>query len=206
MSETNPQPLKVAIIIGSIRGHRVSPKVAEIVKNHIDEQATASNIALTLVDIKAFNLPVLDEDLAPAMIKAGEHKHAHSRAWSAEIAKYDGYIWVVPEYNSSVSGAAKNAIDYLYNEWTGKGAVVVSYGIFGGLKAGEHLSQSLQIMKLKVAETRPALAYHGNVGPDLTTGMTTGEVAEATRNDWEGEKVKGEVVKAFGELVGLIKV
>ena len=45
---------------------------------------------------------------------------------------FDGYIFVTGEYNHSIPGALKNAVDYLYREWNNKAAGFVSYGSSGG--------------------------------------------------------------------------
>ena len=56
-----------------------------------------------------------------------------------EHRPYDGYVFVSPEYNYGMPGGVKNAIDYLYNELTGKPILIITYGIFGGLKCSEQL-------------------------------------------------------------------
>jgi NAD(P)H-dependent FMN reductase len=89
-----------------------------------------------LVDIATFNLPVYDEPMPPSM---GGYTKEHTKAWSAKIASFDGYVFVTPEYNHSTSGALKNAIDFLYKEWNNKAAGFVGYGSMGGARAVEHL-------------------------------------------------------------------
>ena len=53
--------------------------------------------------------------------------------------RFDGFVFVTPEYNHSTSGVLKNAIDYLYAEWNNKAMGVVCYGAAGGARAAEHL-------------------------------------------------------------------
>jgi NAD(P)H-dependent FMN reductase len=62
--------------------------------------------------------------------------------------------WLLtPEYNHSVSGALKNAIDFLYREWNNKAAGFVSYGgNAGGSRAVEHLR--LIMAEMMVATVR----------------------------------------------------
>ncbi|KAK1639308.1 flavoprotein-like protein [Colletotrichum phormii] len=131
---------KVAVIATSTRTPRIGTKVAELVKDTITADATSSDIDLSLVEVATFNLPVFDEQIIPAQVPAaGNFAHEHSKVWSSEIAKYDAYIIVVPEYNRGLSGGAKNAIDYLYNEWIVKPISIVSYGIMGGNSASSRL-------------------------------------------------------------------
>ncbi|KAK1584915.1 NADPH-dependent FMN reductase [Colletotrichum navitas] len=194
---------KVAVIATSTRTPRIGTKVADLVKDFIAKDAADSNIDLSLVEVATFKLPVFDEAILPAQVPALRNfAHEHSKAWSSEIGKHDAYIIVVPEYNRGLAGSAKNAIDYLYNEWTGKPIAVVSYGIFGGNAASEQAEKTLEGMKLRVAPTRPALAFAGGPGPDLMAAAGQGEIGEETREKWEAEA--GTVLKAFGELKELL--
>jgi NAD(P)H-dependent FMN reductase len=81
-----------------------------------------------------------------------QYQNEHTKKWSEKIAAADGYIFVTPEYNHSVSGALKNAIDYLYQEWNNKAAAFVSYGSNGGSRAVEHLRQIMA--EVRIADIR----------------------------------------------------
>jgi NAD(P)H-dependent FMN reductase len=189
---------KVALITTSTRPKRIGHLVTDFVQPIINE--AANSISISRVDVKDFNLPVFDEEAAPAMIpKMASHTTEHAKKWSAEIAKYDGYIIVANEYNFGMSGATKNAIDYLYNEWTGKPILIITYGILGGTNASESLQKTLTGMKLRVMETRPALPFHGGLsGPDMY--QTIGGVLPQTSiDDWKAEKTS-DILKGFGEL------
>jgi NAD(P)H-dependent FMN reductase len=59
---------------------------------------------------------------------------------------------VTPEYNHGISGALKNAIDFLYREWNNKAAGLVGYGSAGGVRAVESLR--LVMGELQVADVR----------------------------------------------------
>lgn len=102
---------------------------------------------LELVDLADVELPLLDEPW-PAMM--GHYQQPHTRAWSTTVASFDGYVFVTPEYNHSVPGALKNAIDFLYPEWNNKAAGFVSYGSEGGTRAVEHLRSAMA--QLQVAD------------------------------------------------------
>src|SRR6185295_5560516 len=95
-----------------------------------------SDAEFELVDIKDFNLPLLDEPVPPIM---GQYNQPHTKIWAAKMGSFDGYIFVTPEYNHGISGALKNAIDFLFAEWNNKAAGFVSYGGVGGARAVEHL-------------------------------------------------------------------
>jgi NAD(P)H-dependent FMN reductase len=108
-----------------------------------------SDAEFELVDIKDFNLPLLDEPNSPLM---AQYTHEHTKAWSAKIASFDGYVFVTPEYNHATSGALKNAIDYLYHEWGNKAAGFVGYGGASGIRAVENLR--LIMGELQVADVK----------------------------------------------------
>ncbi|HEX5088635.1 MAG TPA: NADPH-dependent FMN reductase [Nocardioides sp.] len=65
----------------------------------------------------------------------------HTRAWAAEVASYDGLVFVTPECNHGMPAALKNAIDLLHREWNDKVAGFVSYGSVGGVRPVEQLCQ-----------------------------------------------------------------
>jgi NAD(P)H-dependent FMN reductase len=142
--------LNVAIIIGSTRPGRKAESVARWVHGIA---AKRSDVAFEVVDIAAFNLPLLDEALPPSM---GQYAQPHTKAWAAKIATFDAFVFVTPEYNHSTSGALKNAIDYLFREWNDKAAGFVGYGALGGARAVEQLR--LIMGELKIADVRAQVA------------------------------------------------
>lgn len=139
----------------------------------------------------------------PTKPDAPTFSHAHSLAWSAAIKAHDGYVLVLNEYNYSLPGAAKNAIDYLMHEWKGKPVGIVTYGIQGGAFASESAAHVLGKMGLKVAETKPQLKFRGGLGPDTFAAMLQGEVGEELLGVWREEKGV-EVKKVFEEVWGLL--
>jgi len=142
--------LKIAIITGSTRPGRKSEAVARWV---YDIAAKRSDASFEVVDIAAFDLPLLDEALPPIM---NQYAKPHTKAWAAKIATFDAFVFVTPEYNHSTSGALKNAIDFLFREWNDKAAGFVGYGGVGGTRAVEHLR--LVMGEIKVADVRAQVA------------------------------------------------
>ena len=134
---------RIAIIIGSTRPGRNGEAVARWVLEHAQQR---DGVEYELVDLADWNLPHLDEPMPAA---AGQYANDHTKAWAAKIAEFDGYLFVTPEYNHSTSGALKNAIDFVGAEWYNKAAGFVSYGVFGGARAVEHLR--LVLSQLQVA-------------------------------------------------------
>ena len=142
--------IRLAIIVGSTRPGRKADTVARWV---LDIATQRSDAEFELVDIQDFNLPLLDEPMPPSR---GQYSQPHTRAWSAKIASFDGYVFVTPEYNHGTSGALKNAIDFLYLEWNNKAAGFVGYGGSGGQRAVEQLRQVMG--EVSVADVRAQVA------------------------------------------------
>ncbi|AIL13182.1 hypothetical protein IM40_06200 [Candidatus Paracaedimonas acanthamoebae] len=144
----------MGIIIGSTRPNKIGGQVAEWVFQQVQE---APNLQFTLVDLEKWNLPLFNE---PGMPLNGPktYVHAHTKKWGHEIASYDGYIFVTPQYNCGYPASLKNAIDYLYAEWKDKPAIIISYGFQdGGAKAAMQLKQVLESFKMKFSSTMPAI-------------------------------------------------
>jgi NAD(P)H-dependent FMN reductase len=79
--------------------------------------------------------------------------------WQNKISEFDGYIFVVAEYNRSITGALKNAIDQAYVNWNKKAFGAVGYGTVGGARAVEHL-RGIGV-ELQMVSTRSAVHIGG---------------------------------------------
>jgi len=142
--------LKIAIIIGSTRPTRKAEAVGRWVH---DLAVTRDDADYEVIDIKDFNLPLLDEAIPASQ---GKYAQPHTKAWAAAIARFDAFVFVTPEYNHSTSGALKNALDFIYREWNNKAAAFVAYGSAGGTRAVEHLR--LMMAELQIADVRSQVA------------------------------------------------
>lgn len=149
-NKENDTMIRLAIIIGSTRPGRKADTVAKWVYDIARQRTDAE---FELVDIQDFNLPLLDEPVPPSM---GQYSKPHTKAWAAKIDSFDAFVFVTPEYNHGISGALKNAIDFLYREWNNKAAGFVSYGSVGGTRAVESLR--LVMGELMVADVRAQVA------------------------------------------------
>ncbi|MCH7322571.1 NAD(P)H-dependent oxidoreductase [Solibacillus sp. MA9] len=138
------QTLNIGIIIGSTREGRVSPQVAAWVKEVADKRGDAN---YTIIDIADYNLPFLGTADAPG-----------AADWSKAVGEQDGFVFIVQEYNHSITGALKNALDYLRVEWNNKAAGIVSYGSVGGARAAEHLRGILGELLVADVRVHPALS------------------------------------------------
>lgn len=144
---------KIALIIGSTRTHRF----ADIAANWMLAQAKArDDLDVELVDLRDFDLPLFNEMASNAYMPSSD---ARAVAWQKKVAEYDGYIFVVAEYNHSITGALKNALDQSYVEWAKKPMGAIAYGSMGGARALEHLRGIA--VELQMAPVRNAVHIGG---------------------------------------------
>ena len=125
--------LNIAVIVGTTRDSRFADKPAKWI---FDLASTRDNLNVELVDIKDFDLPFFNEPASNAWMPSSDPA---AIKWQKKIGEFDGYIFLTAEYNHSISGALKNAIDQAYVEWVRKPMAIVGYGGVGAARAAEHL-------------------------------------------------------------------
>ena len=149
--------LNIAIIPGTSRPQALNPQIVNWV-----EQQLASNgdVRAEVVDFGSFDLPLLDE-----VIPAGAKMYAndHTKAWGAKLEELDAFIFVTPEYNHSISGSLKNALDFVATEFNHKVAGIVNYGADKGVRAAEHLRHILANYKLAVVRDQASFSIFTDV-------------------------------------------
>lgn len=144
------------VIVASTREKRVGLAVAEWFAASAKRDG---RFDVELVDLKAVNLPLLDEPNHPRLQR---YEHEHTKAWSAIVKRADAFVFVTPEYNYSLPPALVNAFDYLYVEWHYKPAAFVSYGgVSGGTRSVQMSKQvltALRVMPIPEAVNIPFIA------------------------------------------------
>lgn len=125
--------MKIGIVLGSIREGRKGLSVAQWVA---DQAVQRTDATYELIDLRSFDLPLLDDAQVPATRK-GKYDNQRVQAWADKLAEQDGYVFVTAEYNHNIPGAFKNAIDHLGPELNTKPVAFVSYGAEGGVRAVE---------------------------------------------------------------------
>ncbi|MFP4078177.1 MAG: NADPH-dependent FMN reductase [Candidatus Izemoplasmataceae bacterium] len=139
------EPLRIGIILGSTREGRVSPQVGDWVKKKADQLGSAD---YEIVDIKDYNLPLLGTSDDTSGVER----------YNQKLAELDGFLFIVQEYNHSMSAALKNAMDSAKEVWFKKAAGIVSYGSGGGVRAAEHLRAVLSELRMTHVRTHPLLS------------------------------------------------
>ena len=125
--------LKIAVIISSTRPTRFGDKPAQWIADYANKRG---DIEAEIVDLRDYDLPLFDEMASNLwMPSVGEA----AIKWQNKISEFDGYIFVTAEYNRSITGALKNALDQAYINWNKKPFGAVGYGAVGGARAVEHL-------------------------------------------------------------------
>ncbi len=183
--------LNIGILLGSTRPGRKSEAVGKWVYELAQRRGDAR---FELVDIKEYELPLLDERYLPAM---GRYEHEHTKAWSKKIAEFDGYVFVTPEYNHAVPAALKNALDYLYTEWADKSVGFVGYGAVNGVRAVEQLRQI--VANFRLADVQP------QVGLSTFTDFEDEEFKPNPRHEKSVSKLLDDVILWGGALKAVRK-
>ena len=169
----------VAVLVGSLRKASYNRKMALALATLAPE-----TLKLGIVEIGA--LPLYNEDLETA---------EPPKPWvdfRAQVRATDAVLFVTPEYNRSVPGGLKNAIDvgsrpYGQSVWSRKPCAVVSVspGAIGGFGANHHLRQSLVFLDMPVLQQPEAyiggaatlFAEDGSIVSDGTRKFLTGLMA-----------------------------
>lgn len=131
-------PLKLAVIIGSVREGRFGPVVA----SWFTEQARRHGLfEVDVIDLAEAQLP-LELPAEPPALNPDPQRPEGMTDLTRRLAEADAFVIVTPDYNRSVPASLKAAIDWHFNQWDAKAIGFVGYsGASGGLLAIEHLRQ-----------------------------------------------------------------
>ena len=139
-------PVNVAVLVGSLRKGSFSRSIA-LGMNEL----AAPRLHFSFVEFG--DLPLYNPDLD------GNTPPAPWTRFRGEIAKTEAVLFVTPEYNRSIPGGLKNALDvgsrpYGHSVWAGKPAAIVSVspGLLGAFGANHHLRQPLVFLDMPVMQ------------------------------------------------------
>jgi chromate reductase len=162
---------KIAVLVGSLRKESFTRKVAKTLMLLAPPQ-----VEMEILEIGQLPLYNQDDDAAPPAVYT---------EFRTKIREFDGVLFVTPEYNRSVPGVLKNAIDvgsrpYGQSAWNGKpcGVVSASPGALGGFGANHHLRQSLVFLNMPAMQAPEA--YIGGIA-----------------NQFEGDKLTNDSTRKF---------
>ena len=158
---------RIAVIVGSLRKDSLNRKLAEAIVKLVPSEFTFQQVRID-------DLPLYNQD--------DDMNQAESvKRLKGEIKNAQGLLFVTPEYNRSIPGVLKNAIDhasrpYGQNAWTGKTAGVLgaSPGVIGTAAAQQHLRNVLAALNVHTLAQPEAFIHandllfdeSGNIGAD----------------------------------------
>jgi NAD(P)H-dependent FMN reductase len=151
---------KLQVIIGSTRPGRAADLVAPWV---IDRAKNHGGFEVEVLDLRDWPLPIFAETFdTVGDFNNPTYSFPLVRAWNQKISEGDAYLVITPEYNHSVPGVLKNAIDSVFVSFAFRNkpllAVGYSGGIAGGVRAIEHLVQiavEAEMVPLRTATVFP---------------------------------------------------
>ncbi|HET9354873.1 MAG TPA: NAD(P)H-dependent oxidoreductase [Sphingomicrobium sp.] len=178
----------IAIVCGSLRGDSINRKIAR-------SMCAMGGERLDCRIVEIGDLPLFNQDLE------ADPPEAWLR-FRREIAEADGVLIVSPEYNRSIPGAMKNALDvgsrpYGKSVWNKKPAAIVtaSPGAIGGFGANHHIRQACVFLDMPVMQHPEA--YLGHVGDDSFG-------ADGCLKDGPLKQLVEKLAAAFADWVELI--
>ncbi len=161
---------KIAIIVSSTRPTRF----ADIPTAWIKAQAEArGDMDVEVLDLRDYPMPFFDEVASNAWVPT---QNPIAVKWQKKLAEFDGYIFVLAEYNRSIPAALKNAVDQASVEWARKPFGAIAYGSMGGSVALSHLRMigvEMQMVPVRNAvhigggdfwKVHPGFGGSGNLG------------------------------------------
>lgn len=155
--------INVAVIVGTVREGRQTLKAAKWVARSLQGH---TNAEVKLLDLINYPLPFFDEPISPRF-NPNRKPAGIVKDWLDALAAADAYIVVTPEYNHSIPGVLKNALDYVDFQMVQKPSAIVSHGTVGGARAAMHLKEVLSELKtLPIPETVALMGIQEGLGED----------------------------------------
>jgi chromate reductase, NAD(P)H dehydrogenase (quinone) len=185
---------KILALAGSLREHSYAKRVLRTAI----KGAESAGAEVTFIDLRDFPMPIYNAD---------EHEQSgfdeNAERFQQILSEHDGLLICSPEYNGSIPGGLKNAIDWasrksgkfgMVEVFKGKWAAIMtaSPGAFGGLRCLAHLRGVLSIMFVNVLPTEIAVTF--------VAGKFEGDDSEMT-----DEKTKKILEDLGAQLAGIIR-
>ncbi len=165
------KPLHFVVLVGSLRRGSYNAAVARALPGLAPPDVTITPLG-SVGDFPLYNYDVQQQGFPAPVVAMGE-----------AIGKADGLIIVTPEYNYSVPGVLKNALDWLSRlpskPLAGKPVALesASPGMLGGARAQYHLRQSLVFLDARALAQPEVMIAHAENKIDEKTGELTDKPA-----------------------------
>jgi NAD(P)H-dependent FMN reductase len=170
---------KIAVIIGSTREGRQTDKLAKWAAKEVGNKAE-----VTLLDLRDYPLPFINEAISPRYNPNRQPEPA-TKKWLETLAPFDAYVIVTPEYNRSMPGVLKNAIDVIGHEMDDKPVALIAHGSTGGAQSVATLRIALPAVG--VITIPQALFFSDHLAESITD---EGELRQDLRDKPYGPQVQ----------------
>ena len=166
----------IALVVSSTRPTRFADIPAQWM---LAKAQARDDMTVEMVDLRDFPMPFFAEMASNAWMPSQD---ASAVTWQKKVGEFDGYIFVLAEYNRSITAALKNALDQAYVEWAHKPFGAIAYGSMGGANALGHLQNigvELQMVPVRnnvriggsdFFKVHPGMGGSGNLA-DLEAGI-----------------------------------
>ncbi len=195
--------LKLKLIVGSIREGRSADLVTPWLIERLEQRA---DFELEVLDLRDWPLPLFAETLATlGDFRDPTYSVPMVRQWNQRIKDGEAFVFLTPEYNHSIPGLLKNAIDSVFasNGFRNKPAAFVSYsgGLAAGVRAIEHLAHvMIEMDAVPLRNTVPVAnvytAFEGRAPRDPATDVALDIMLDDL--GWHGAALQR--ARADGEL------
>ncbi|PWG00291.1 NADPH-dependent FMN reductase [Levilactobacillus bambusae] len=116
----------ILVLLGSIRTVSNGEHLYRYLANNADRYTDLTHTEFQFKNLRDYQLTGFDEPLPPLANK-NRQLAPNTKRWLADLGAADGYLIMTPEYDHTMPGALKNALDYVADEFMGKPAKVLTY-------------------------------------------------------------------------------
>ena len=145
---------RIGVILGTTRPTRWGGKPAAWIRDRINADG---RMEAEVLDLATFDLPFFEEVASSHWVPS---QSPAAVAWQTALSGFDGFVFVTAEYNHSISGVLKNALDHAFDEWARKPAAIVGYGGLGAARAAQHLREIA--VELRMVNVMPGVHLAGS--------------------------------------------
>jgi NAD(P)H-dependent FMN reductase len=195
--------IKILAFAGSLREHSYNKRVLNIAV----EGARRAGAEVTVIDLRDYPMPIFDHD------DYAKGFNENAARFQEVLSEHDGLLIASPEYNGSIPGGMKNAIDWASRPspkheksvevFKGKTAAIMSTspGSFGGIRCLAHLRGILSIMFVNVLPVEIAVTFVNDKFEGDSAEMTDERMKKILEDLGASlvkmlEKTKGEITAA----------
>ncbi len=154
----------IIVLTGSIRPNSAGTHVADAAKTALESH---EGVSAEVVNPGDLNLPFFDAPTPPSA-EGFAPEHDEVKRWTARVEAADAFVFVMPEYNGTITAVQKNAIDWVNTQWRDKPAAFVAYGWYAGGRVLANSKVVFDTVKLQSLPTTTGLTFNKELNVDGT--------------------------------------